>query len=74
MAIYLKWHMCSCHEPLVALISICSDTFGRVEYIDRFASITHPLNSLLVADTTFTWNEGANVAFKELKNLLASYP
>ena len=33
MAIYLKWHMCPCHEPFVAQISICSDTFGRVEYI-----------------------------------------
>ena len=43
-------------------------------YIDRFASITHPLNSLLVADTTFTCDEGANVAFQELKDLLASYP
>ena len=33
MAIYLKWYMCPCHEPLVAQISICSNTFGRVEYI-----------------------------------------
>ena len=32
MAIYLKWCVCPCHEPLVAQISICSITFGRVEY------------------------------------------
>ena len=32
MAIYLKWHMCPCHEPLVALIPICSHTFDRGEY------------------------------------------
>ena len=32
MAIYLKWHMCPYHEPLVAQISICSDTLGRAEY------------------------------------------
>ena len=31
MAIYLEWHMCSCHRPLVAQISICSDTFGQAE-------------------------------------------
>ena len=23
MAVYLKWHMCPCHEPLVVLIPIC---------------------------------------------------
>ena len=42
-------------------------------YINKFASITQPLNSLLVTDTTFTWSEDVDVAFKELKELLASY-
>ena len=32
MAIYLKWYMCLCYEPLVTQISICSNTPGRVEY------------------------------------------
>ena len=27
-AIYLKWDVCPYYEPLVALISICSDTLG----------------------------------------------
>ena len=31
MAIYLKWYMCPCHEPLVAHISIHSNNFVRVE-------------------------------------------
>ena len=30
MAIYFKWHMCPCHEPLVAQILICSNTFGLI--------------------------------------------
>ena len=33
MAIYFKWHLCPYHESLVAQISICLITFGRVEYI-----------------------------------------
>ena len=31
IAIYFKWYMCHCHEPLVAQISIRSNTFYRVE-------------------------------------------
>ena len=27
MAVYLKWHMCPCHEPLVPHNSICLNTF-----------------------------------------------
>ena len=38
MAIYLKWHMCPYHEPLVAQITICSNTFGRGEYIPNCLS------------------------------------
>ena len=33
MAIYSKWYKCPCREPLVVQISICSNTFGRVEYM-----------------------------------------
>ena len=31
MATYLKWYMCPYQEPLMAQISICSNTFDRVE-------------------------------------------
>ena len=34
MSIYLMWYMSLCHEPLVAQISICSNTSGRVEYFE----------------------------------------
>ena len=30
MAIYLKWHMCPCYEPLVPLISICPNTSSSI--------------------------------------------
>ena len=43
-------------------------------YINKIASITQPLNSLLVTDTTFMWSEDVDVAFKKLKEFLASYP
>ena len=32
MAMYLKWHMCPCHEPLVAQISICSNSIYSFLY------------------------------------------
>ena len=43
-------------------------------YIDKFASIAEPLNSLLAKDVTYLWNEEADVAFKKLKCLLSSKP
>ena len=36
--------------------------------------VTQSLNSLLVTETTFMWNEGADVAFKKSKELMTSYP
>ena len=36
IAICLKWHMCPCHEPLVAQ-NHCSNTFGRVESMYLFS-------------------------------------
>ena len=44
MAIYLKWHMCPYHEPLVALISMCPNTSGRAEYI-RYISDYRTIDS-----------------------------
>ena len=43
-------------------------------YIDRCASITEPLNSMLAKDVVFEWTEKADIAFNRLKELLASHP
>ena len=41
-------------------------------YIQNFANIAEPLNSLLAKDIVFYWNEHAGKAFRELKKKLAS--
>ena len=43
-------------------------------YINNFASIAQPLNSLLAKDIPFVWNDHADLAFKRLKELLTSQP
>ena len=51
MAIYLKWYMCPCNVPLVVLISICSNTFGRVEQGSSTFFFWEPnVSSLLIGE------------------------
>ena len=50
MAMYLKWYMCACHEPLVTQNSICSNTFGRVEYSIKWSLYIPAPNGLAKSD------------------------
>ena len=62
MAIYLKWHMCPCHEPLVAQISICPNTFGRAEYL----SLSNLPCTVSAGLASYVWDsnsESINVVF-----------
>ena len=43
-------------------------------YIQNFANIAEPLNSLLAKDIVFSWNEHTGKAFRELKEKLESNP
>ena len=44
MAIYLKWHMCPSHEPLVAQIQFVQILLGWVEYSRYYWQGGHILN------------------------------
>ena len=52
MAIYLKWHMCPCHEPLVALI--------RSMYMVLHQSLVYMLCLLLLFTLDETWEINPN--------------
>lgn len=43
-------------------------------FVTNFATLSAPLTKLLKKDTTFTWNEDAEKAFKSLKEKLSSTP
>ena len=48
MAIYLKWHMCSCHEPLVAQISGCYSCYCYLLVVVMYL-YTNAINSQIRA-------------------------